>query len=674
MSQYTDPTSRWLTPETGTVTYRRVTGPWLNMMRGLWIVAFLLMFGLTIGGASPRYNQLIQLAGQFKEALFDASNVTPTTYAGYMIGVAGLLLAIYTIVGIAIYWRKQDDWVALLVSLMSLSIATSASDFPDALALLSPHLVILVDLVRSLSQGLPIIVLFVFPGGTAQPPWTRWLALFCMIWTLLRPFLYNTPLHPNAWPGMVVAIWFLAWLGGGVAAQIYRYKRIAGPAQKQQTKWVVFGGIVGSAVFIATLVVQAAVPAVKEVDTLSWLLWKPVEYSAFVLAMLPFPVALAVSISRYRLWDIDFLINRSLVYGALTVFLFVLFVGSLFSIPMLFQHISGGGQSALAVGASAMAFGMMFVPTRRALQRFVDRRFFGIQINYQQAEEKRARSIPLGAVSGRTHFGDYTGLEPIGRGGMAEVYKARHPTLNRTVAIKVLPAMMAKDPSFQHRFEREAHAIATLRHPNIVQLFDFNEAEGTYYMVMEYISGPSLAEYMHEVGPLPILEVRDLLTDIASALDYAHQMGIVHRDVKPSNILLQPSTSPGGPKQRPVLTDFGIAKIVGGATVLTASNIVGTFDFIAPEQIRDSAEVDARTDVYALGVMAYQMLTGKLPFMASNTAALLIAHLQQPAPDPSTLRPDLPESISRVILKALEKEPDNRFNSAGMMVEALLNG
>lgn len=169
---------------------------------------------------------------------------------------------------------------------------------------------------------------------------------------------------------------------------------------------------------------------------------------------------------------------------------------------------------------------------------------------------------------------------------------------------------------------------------------------------------------------MSLVEVQGLLADIANALDYAHQMGIIHRDIKPSNILLQPSTSPGGPQQRPILTDFGIAKIIGGATVLTASSVVGTFDFIAPEQIRDSAEVDARTDVYALGVMTYQMLTGKLPFMVSNTAALLIAHLQQPAPNPSTLRPDLPESMSRVILKALEKEPDLRFCSAGAMAEA----
>jgi len=584
--------------------------------------------------------------------------------------MACLMLITFTVVGVVIYWRKQDDWVALLVSLTALSLATSASDFPDALAALHPNLLILVDLIRSLGQGLPAVVLFVFPSGSAQPRWTRWLALTGLTWALLRPILYYTPLHTRFWPVGLVVAWTLFWLGGGVASQAYRYQRVSGPAQRQQTKWVVFGSAVSITVHIATLVALVIWPQLQEVRTLAWLLWKPAEYTSYVLAMLLLPLAFAISILRYRLWDIDFIINRSLVYGSLTIFLGALFVSSLFAIPQVFQHVSGGQQSVLAVGASAMVFGMMFIPARRALQRFVDRHFYGIQINYQKLAEPRSKALLPELGLTRTQFGEYTNLEPIGRGGMAEVYKARHPTLNRTVAIKVLPPMMSKDPDFRHRFEREARTIATLRHPNIVQLFDFAEAEGTYYMVMEYVSGPSLSDYVRSSGPLSLTEAKDLLSSIADALDYAHQQGVIHRDIKPSNILLQPVTSPHGSAQRPILTDFGIAKILGAATVLTASSVVGTFDYIAPEQIRDSAEVDARTDVYALGVMTYQMLTGKLPFIVSNTAALLIAHLQQPPPDPRGLRPDLPERISAAVLKALEKEPDRRFASAGAMAEA----
>lgn len=671
MGRTTDQTGKLLTPDPSTVAYRPVTGLWLNSMRAVWIIAVLLMFGLTLSGAEPRYTQLLALADQFEEELAGTIGATPSLYAGYIIGMACLMLTTFTVVGVVIYWRKQDDWVALLVSMMALSLATSATDFPDALVALHPDILIAVDLIRSLGQGLPAVALFVFPSGMAQPRWTRWLALTCMIWTILRPLLYFTPLHTRYWPAALIAVWTVFWLGGGIASQVYRYLRIAGKTQRQQTKWVVFGSGIGVAVYIATLIVWTFWPQLSEVGTLTWLLWKPVEYSAFVLAMLPFPVALAISILRYRLWDIDFIINRSLVYGSLTVFLLALFVGSLFAVPQLFRHISGGQQSALAVGASAMMFGMMFVPARRALQRFVDRRFYGIQIDYEKAAEQRGSTLPQEIGPGKTHFGEYTNLEPIGRGGMAEVYKARHPTLSRAVAIKVLPPMLSTDPDFRHRFEREARTIAALRHPNIVQLFDFAEAGGTFYMVMEYISGPSLSEYMRGAGPLPFVEARDLLGDIAAALDYAHQQGIIHRDIKPSNILLQPATSPGGSRQRPILTDFGIAKILGAATVLTASGVVGTFDYIAPEQIRDSAEVDARTDVYALGVMTYQMLTGKLPFIVSNTAALLIAHLQQPPPDPRGLRPDLPEKVADAVLKALEKEPDRRFVSAGAMVEAL---
>lgn len=671
MGQPTDPTGKWLAAEPGTVAYHRITGAWLNAMRGLWIISVLLMFSLTLGGAEPRYKQLLEQADQFRGKLANSVGVTPSAYAGYIVGMACLMLVVFTVVCVTIYWRKQDDWVALLVSLMGLSIATSASDFPDALARLSPNLIVAVDLLRSLGQGLPAVALFVFPSGAAQPRWTRWPAAAIMIWTLVRPLFYGTPLHPDAWPGALVAIWFVFWLGGGIASQVYRFRRVAGPTQRQQTKWVVYGGAVGAVVYIATLVAQAIWPQFKEVGTLSWLLWKPAEYSAFVLAILPLPLALAISVLRYRLWDIDFIINRSLVYGSLTVFLVGLFAGSLFVIPQVFQRVSGGQQSALAVGASAMLFGMMFVPARRALQRFVDQRVYGIQINYEKADGQRGRGSSEEIGPGKTHFGEYTNLEAIGRGGMAEVYKARHPTLNRTVAIKVLPPIMAKDPDFRRRFEREARTIATLRHPNIVQLFDFSEAEGMYYMVMEYISGPPLSVYLRETGPLPLTEVKSILVDVAAALDYAHRQGVIHRDIKPSNILLQPVTSPDGSRQRPILTDFGIAKIMGGATALTASSVVGTFDYIAPEQIHDSTEVDARTDIYALGVMTYQMLTGRLPFIVSNTAALLIAHLQQPPPDPRGLRPDLPEKVSSAVLKALEKEPDRRFVSAGAMVEAL---
>jgi tRNA A-37 threonylcarbamoyl transferase component Bud32 len=265
-------------------------------------------------------------------------------------------------------------------------------------------------------------------------------------------------------------------------------------------------------------------------------------------------------------------------------------------------------------------------------------------------------------------IGHYEVLESIGRGGMAEVYKGRHTRLNRVVAIKVLPASLATEEDFRARFEREARSIAALRHPNIVQVFDFGDLEGMYYMVMEYISGKDLALRLREAGRLPLPEVLSLLDGVAGALDYAHAQGIVHRDVKPSNVMLD-ATADGG--LRPILTDFGIAKMVAGGAQATQTGMLGTLDYMAPEQVRASREVDGRADIYALGVMAYQMLTGHLPFSGDSPGQIMLAHLQKPAPDPRTLAPDLPENAALALLKALAKNPADRYATARALVDAL---
>ena len=280
-----------------------------------------------------------------------------------------------------------------------------------------------------------------------------------------------------------------------------------------------------------------------------------------------------------------------------------------------------------------------------------------------------------------TQVGPYEVLEPIGRGGMSEVYKGRHARLDRSVAIKVLPASLAAEADFRSRFEREARAVASLRHPNIVQVFDFGDISGTYYMVMEYIAGKDLGSILRESGRLPLEQVAHLLADVSSALDYAHGLGLVHRDVKPSNVMLQPleeRRAPGGDRTetwmrpgqeavpfRAILTDFGIAKMLGGDTAATKTGLMmGTLNYMAPEQIRSAGEVDGRADTYALGVMAYQMLTGQLPFAADNPGAMMLSHLQLPAPDPREVAPEIPSRVARAILRALAKDPAERFDTS----------
>ncbi|MFZ6031267.1 MAG: protein kinase domain-containing protein [Chloroflexota bacterium] len=280
-----------------------------------------------------------------------------------------------------------------------------------------------------------------------------------------------------------------------------------------------------------------------------------------------------------------------------------------------------------------------------------------------------AAGIGSGLTSG-TRIGPYEVLSLLGRGGMAEVYKGLHTRLERTVAIKVLSSSMALEADFRARFEREARAIAALRHPNIVQMFDFGDVDGLYYMVMEFIAGKDLAHLIAENGPLPLDLARSLAGDVASALDYAHFQDLVHRDVKPSNVLLQISDVSLRP--RAILTDFGIAKILGGDTGATKTGLMmGTLNYMAPEQIRSSGQVDGRADVYSLGIVTYQMLTGHLPFTADNPGAMMLAHLQQEPADPLSYVETLPSQTVQALCKALEKDPNERFATAGEFVQLL---
>jgi tRNA A-37 threonylcarbamoyl transferase component Bud32 len=297
----------------------------------------------------------------------------------------------------------------------------------------------------------------------------------------------------------------------------------------------------------------------------------------------------------------------------------------------------------------------------------------------------RSAQTATGSLTG-THLGPYEVLEPLGRGGMAEVYKGYHPRLDRTVAIKILPARLAADDDFRQRFEREARAIAALKHPNVVQVFDFGDSAQVYYMVMEFIAGRDLAHLMRERGPLPLTEALPLIQDVAGALDYAHAQGLVHRDVKPSNVMLEiQKAESGGQKAEPadrllptayraVLTDFGIAKMLTGNTGATKTAMLGTLDYMAPEQIRAASEVDGRADQYALGVLAYQLLTGQLPFSGDHPGAVLMAHLQQPPPDPRRHAPALPDAAAQALLRAMAKDPDERFRRVAEFGEALRAG
>ncbi len=254
----------------------------------------------------------------------------------------------------------------------------------------------------------------------------------------------------------------------------------------------------------------------------------------------------------------------------------------------------------------------------------------------------------------------------IGRGGMSAVFRARDLRLNRAVAIKVLPPELAYDPAVRARFTREAQTFAHLSHPNIVPIYDVGEREGIAYFVMALASGGSLAALLAREPRQPLDEVRRLLIEIADALDFAHRHGVVHRDIKPDNILLDRDTG------RAMVTDFGIARAMEAGTRLTITgNAVGTPTYMSPEQATGERELDGRSDIYSLGVVAYQMVTGRVPFSASSAIALLFKHLHE-APRPiAELRPDAPRSLRKAIERALEKDPEERWPTAAALRDAL---
>ncbi len=254
----------------------------------------------------------------------------------------------------------------------------------------------------------------------------------------------------------------------------------------------------------------------------------------------------------------------------------------------------------------------------------------------------------------------------IGRGGMAVVYRATDLRLHRRVAIKVLPPELAFNADVRERFLREAQTAAQLAHPSIVPIYTVDEREGIVYFVMALVDGESLAQRLARESRLPVSEARRILGVVADALAYAHSQGVVHRDVKPDNIMLDSATG------RPMVTDFGIARAAQGDTRLTVTGVaIGTPAYMSPEQALGERDLDGRSDIYSLGVIGYQMLAGETPFKASNTPAMLVKHVSETPRPLATMRHDLPPALGHAIGRALEKKPENRWPDASAFRDAI---
>ncbi len=263
----------------------------------------------------------------------------------------------------------------------------------------------------------------------------------------------------------------------------------------------------------------------------------------------------------------------------------------------------------------------------------------------------------------RAKIGRYEILNELGRGGMATVYRAYDPRFKRAVAIKVLPREFLHDPSFRARFDREAQTIATLEHPAIVPVYDFGEDADQPYLVMRYMPGGSLSDRLKQ-GPLAMHEASTVLTRLASALERAHQMGVIHRDLKPQNVLFDQYGSA-------FLSDFGSAYIVQASTALTGDAIIGTPAYMSPEQARGDDDLDGRSDIYALGAILFEMLTGEQPYEADTPMGVAVKHITEPVPRILDVKSDLPLAIEEIISRAMAKQIADRFGTPMEMAQAL---
>ncbi|MEH7512462.1 Stk1 family PASTA domain-containing Ser/Thr kinase, partial [Gottfriedia acidiceleris] len=253
----------------------------------------------------------------------------------------------------------------------------------------------------------------------------------------------------------------------------------------------------------------------------------------------------------------------------------------------------------------------------------------------------------------------YKILKLIGVGGMANVYLARDMILDRDVAVKMLKADFSNDPDFLRRFQREAYSVTSLSHPNIVSSYDVGEEDGLQYIVMEYVEGETLKEYIQHHTPIKPKEVLRIMEQLASALAHAHHFQIVHRDVKPQNILINKE---GNVK----ITDFGIATASTAATITQTNSVLGSVHYLSPEQARGGV-ANKKSDIYSLGIVMFELLTGKLPFSGESAVAIALKHLQSEVPPPTRFNPEIPQSVENIVLKATAKDIFYRYDTADEM-------
>jgi predicted Ser/Thr protein kinase len=589
--------------------------------------------------------------------------LSPTFYIAFQVGTRVLFGLISFSVAALIFWRRSDDRMGLLMAVFLTTFGAAFAQVSGSWVAWDNRSLIYWAATAIAWIGWAMIcgILTVFPDGKVPFRWLHAPIMMQVLVSTIWNFGDGTPISAENWPPLLIGGVVIFEVVSGVYAARWKYLHTLSPSQRQQTKWPIIGIVLATTIYGTTFLTPLIFPQ-AQTDSAAAVL-DGLYSSSAGFALILIPLTLTFAILRYRLWDIDFFINLSLVYSAATAAIVALFFG----VSVILQSVLGSQQLGIALVVSGAIAALAFNPARRQAQHWVDRLIYRLNFDLN---EIAAAQITLkfkhpGALTGR-RLGIYDVLGVLGKGGMGEVYQGQCG--GKQVALKVLPEDLARQTGLLRRFEREAEALAKLKHPNIVKILDSGVSEGISYIALEYIEGQDLSAYLRKHKRLDIDTARRLIRDCAAALDYAHQHGYVHRDIKPSNILLRMGAddTPLGA----ILSDFGVAKMEDAPSDLTNTGAIGTIDYMAPEQIMIAKAVDKRADIYALGIVLYEMITGERPFRG-HSGQVLFGHLHQPPPDPRKIVDTIPSPVACAIMQAMAKEPDDRYGSAGAFAGAL---
>ena len=518
--------------------------------------------------------------------------------------------------------------------------------------------------------GLPIMafgILALFPNGRPVPRWSPYLLPLAVLpfaiqaAIMFRERAYSVPIAAAFFPATALFLGF----------QWHRYRKRATVRERYQIKWLCYAGAVFATV--QAIAVIAVIPLLEDRESVAFpffrVLFELLLASSYLLGL----ATLLFSDARYRVFEIDRVINRTIVYASVTLLLVGASAVAFFGLRGLF---AGTLPRAAGVAISIAIVFALAAPTRRLIGRWIDRRFYGIALDYEALAAK-AVSAAQGAQgelpAKGTAFASYDELALLGRGGMGAVYRAHHADFGVPVALKVMSPKLAGDADAQARFRRESQILEDLQHPNVIPFLASGHEAGLAFIAMQYIEGEDLGAIARRRGPLSLAEVAPLVAHVAAALDLAHSRGVIHRDIKPANVFVEGTAQDPLAARRALVMDFGVARLADDPRAPDAS-LVGSLPYIAPEQIHDADAVDARADVYALGATAYELVAGRPPFVESTALGLVLAHLHHPVADPRNFAPALPAAAAAAIVKALAKDPADRFESAGAFAAALSHG